>query len=73
LLVIASHRKFNPDNEMEQSMSVRDEQIPPLRVPASVRLELEEAAAERRRTLSDMARLVLTDFVEKRIAERSAA
>lgn len=51
---------------------LRDEQLV-IRVAARLRRELEIAAAEEGRELSDLTRRVLMDFAEKRFAEREAA
>ena len=50
-------------------MKRRDDQIT-LRVPATLRFELEAAASAGDRSLSDIVRAALIDYATKRIVER---
>jgi hypothetical protein len=52
------------------SKTLRDDQIPPIRVGRQLREQLEAAAAEEGRSLSNLARRILVDFAEKRLATR---
>ena len=49
---------------------VREDQIPPIRVPRLLRRELEAAALEEGRSLTAQVRWVLLSFAERRLAER---
>ena len=49
---------------------VRDNQLPTIRVSPPLRRELEAAAAEDGRSLSDLVRRVLVNFAEQRLAAR---
>jgi uncharacterized protein (DUF1778 family) len=50
-------------------MKRRDDQIT-LRIPATLRSELETAADDDDRSLSDIVRAVLIDYATKRVVER---
>jgi hypothetical protein len=59
-------------HEVSMAKTVRDKQLV-IRIAAPLRCELERAAAEDSRTLSDKVRLVLVDWAADRAVQREQA